>query len=478
MKLRLKFILIFATLITVAIIGLVYYANLYFGDYFKNRTLDNFQLLAETSESAYFAFIKGLEIRTVDWSSDGHIRGAVEEIIKTPIQDRKPLVKALNGYLRNEKIIFDPTVLILDVLDKDGVVLASSRDERVGVDEKKEELELGNVKFIKAIQANFGEAFVAPVIIEADEHTAPMIHVTTRIFAKIISSTGAPIPLDAVLLLHFVNIDQLGDVLIGRNEPKEERMTGSAFTNHYKTADIYLVNKDRLMITPSRFDQEAVLRQKVDTNPVKACLERGKEIKAEYFDYRGKSVIGASVCLKRDDAVLVVEVESQEILAPLKDISQFLFLGGGVLLIIILAGTVLLSDWLLKGLSKIAGVAENIAKGNLKERVKINSKDEIGFLAKTFNGMLDNIEKSEQGLKEAEIHLQNVNASLESRVKERTAELMGLKAGLEKTVADKTFELQKRLDELEKFKSLTVGRELKMIELKKEIEALQSKKSN
>lgn len=43
---------------------------------------------------------------------------------------------------------------------------------------------------------------------------------------------------------------------------------------------------------------------------------------------------------------------------------------------------------------------------------------------------------------------------------------------LERTVRERTKELQKEVEELEKFYKLTIGRELKMVELKKEIERL------
>jgi len=47
-----------------------------------------------------------------------------------------------------------------------------------------------------------------------------------------------------------------------------------------------------------------------------------------------------------------------------------------------------------------------------------------------------------------------------------------LQENLEKKVKERTKELQEKVEELEKFHKLTVGRELKMIELKKEIKKL------
>ena len=64
---------------------------------------------------------------------------------------------------------------------------------------------------------------------------------------------------------------------------------------------------------------------------------------------------------------------------------------------------------------------------------------------------------------------------LEIKVKARTKELEELTKSLDQKVKERTKELQERINELERFHKLTIGRELKMIELKKEIERLKEK---
>jgi len=81
-------------------------------------------------------------------------------------------------------------------------------------------------------------------------------------------------------------------------------------------------------------------------------------------------------------------------------------------------------------------------------------------------------EKSEQELKKSKERTEEMNLDLENKVEERTGELKKLKNDLEKIVESRTTELSEKIAELEKFKELTVGRELKMVELKKEIEKL------
>lgn len=87
-----------------------------------------------------------------------------------------------------------------------------------------------------------------------------------------------------------------------------------------------------------------------------------------------------------------------------------------------------------------------IGRGDLRERVPIKSSDEIGKLAVAFNEMAD--------------------------------QLVALHSGLEQKVKDRSVDLEKKLVELEKMNALMIDRELKMAELKKEIEALKKDHHN
>lgn len=68
--------------------------------------------------------------------------------------------------------------------------------------------------------------------------------------------------------------------------------------------------------------------------------------------------------------------------------------------------------------------------------------------------------------------LNELNKELDRKVEERTYELRSLSDNLEKQVKDRTKQLNDKVDELERFNRLAVGRELRMVELKKKVREL------
>ena len=77
-----------------------------------------------------------------------------------------------------------------------------------------------------------------------------------------------------------------------------------------------------------------------------------------------------------------------------------------------------------------------------------------------------------KSLGESQAALEESKTVLEIKVAARTRELKELAERREEIIAERTKELRERIEELEKFHRLTVGRELKMVELKEEIKKL------
>jgi len=89
------------------------------------------------------------------------------------------------------------------------------------------------------------------------------------------------------------------------------------------------------------------------------------------------------------------------------------------------------------------------------------------------------LRKKIEDLKKTKEQLEEARTTLEVRIKARTRELLEERQSLEEKVKERTKELEKergelakKIAELEKFHRVAVGRELKMRELKKEIEKM------
>jgi len=136
-----------------------------------------------------------------------------------------------------------------------------------------------------------------------------------------------------------------------------------------------------------------------------------------------------------------------------------------VFLIVLLTGFVsfYFSRRITRPLEQLRAGASVIGEGNLSHRIKIQTGDEIESLADAFNKMAQAVGSSRKALEESK-------EVLEIKVGARTKELKELAESLEEKVERRTKQLSQRVDELERFHRLTVGRELKMVELKKELQ--------
>jgi len=83
-----------------------------------------------------------------------------------------------------------------------------------------------------------------------------------------------------------------------------------------------------------------------------------------------------------------------------------------------------------------------------------------------------NLQRHYIGLLETQDDIEAAMGTLEIRIAARTKELKELSEGLEKQVEKRTEQLQEKIQELERFNKLSVGRELRMISLKEEIKEL------
>ena len=97
------------------------------------------------------------------------------------------------------------------------------------------------------------------------------------------------------------------------------------------------------------------------------------------------------------------------------------------------------------------------------------------FVAETAGTFSEILRQKTAQLQEAYQETEEAREILEVKVKARTYELEKMTQSLEEKVKQRTKELETKIKELEKFQKIVVGRELKMIELKKALRKAKGK---
>jgi PAS domain S-box-containing protein len=171
---------------------------------------------------------------------------------------------------------------------------------------------------------------------------------------------------------------------------------------------------DALFLTPVLFDSSAALKrtvkkEQVDVPIFLALDEKEAVLFTDFVDYRGIPAIAATRFIQSTGWGLVVKIDKQEAFARLYKVQfalvVFTLLSTVALALVSLAFTQLL----LYPLVGLEQTIEKMSKGNLSERALVDSNDEIGQLATSFNGMASELEE--------------LYRNMENEVQKRTGEL-------------------------------------------------------
>ncbi|MDD5094200.1 MAG: PAS domain S-box protein [Dehalococcoidia bacterium] len=233
------------------------------------------------------------------------------------------------------------------------------------------------------------------------------------------------------------------------------------------TGEVYILNQDGFMLTPSRFIGGAVLTQQV--NPPQIRDENGHVVTGNPAltpepvvtkNYMGAKVISTYQQLPDTGWTVVVEKGYGEAFDPVSDLTRNMF---WVLLGSLALGAfaALFFSRMLSGpIIKLRHSAEQIMQGNWNYSIT-TSRDEVGDLSKAFGNMASTLQKTQE-------ELQDYTASLESKVEQRTQELSTANTQLQQAsdkledrVEERTWELLEANNDL-----LTEIEERKQIEEK------------
>jgi PAS domain S-box-containing protein len=265
-------------------------------------------------------------------------------------------------------------------------------------------------------------------------------------FAKYLPALGRPTAFVAApvfgsndrigTVIFEISVDTINDIMTSHQSWQDVGLGASGET--------YLVGEDLLLRNQSRFlieDREQYIEmirkigtpenivrqietqgnsiglQRVDTIGTRAAL-LGEANTQIFADYRGVDVLSSYSPLKIPGAnwVIMSEIDKSEALADFEKLRDQLI----ILSSVILAGAVFIAYYFALSLTRpirvLANMAGKLSSGELDERVKVQSGDEIGDLARDFEIM-------RSSMKEAFKKVEEQKAQLETEVQKRTDEL-------------------------------------------------------
>ncbi len=160
-----------------------------------------------------------------------------------------------------------------------------------------------------------------------------------------------------------------------------------------------------LPLVPLKFESDSAVIPAI--NPFQYTNDQSRI--SRKYDYRGHEVFAITQVLPDFDWALVFKIDVDDAMSVVKEQQTFLLLSMLGSAFIVLLISLLFSRTLTKPVTNFIQVAQMIASGDLTQRIKWTSKDEVGMLAGAFNRMADKLIR--------------VNEELDNRVKDKTKEL-------------------------------------------------------
>lgn len=206
-------------------------------------------------------------------------------------------------------------------------------------------------------------------------------------------------------------VDKINEVMTGNHQWEDEGLG--------KTGETYLVGSDYLMRSVSRFLVEtpeaylktleslgvkdetidhirqystSVLLQKVETIGVEKALagKKGTEI---IQDYRDLAVLSSYAPLDIEglDWVILSEMNLAEAYAPINSFTNQLLIAATLLMILVTLLAMLMAYLFVKPIRRLIAASRQIKSGHLDAIAAIDTEDEFGELAKSFNEMVQSL---------------------------------------------------------------------------------------
>ncbi len=288
------------------------------------------------------------------------------KLLTKPIDLNKEMTEYYSQILKNQ---LKKDVYELFIINKQGKIVASTNASNVGLDKSKDAYFINGLKKTYLKDAYFSKSTGKNSIAVSTPIKNPETNETIGVIVARIETTK----------LNEITLDRTG---LG------------------ETGEIYLLNKEGYMITPSRFEENTFLKEKVETKNALNCLNHNKEFSNEHntksreeelihsTNYLNEPVLGLHEHVPELNWCLLTEITEAEAMSGIKEAEFKIILMTLLFAILLIIIALIYSGYVLKPINKLTETVNEITKGKLEIQLKKSNILEIQKLTDSLNRIL------------------------------------------------------------------------------------------
>src|SRR3989339_740200 len=394
-----KLLLYFVTLSLIPALVLSYINYIHNKKLLETELFNELSLVGQALAEYINEFLRHGENSAKHFSSDGFIRDHLEKIVT--VAENTNISQELSKYL-DYKTKLEPRFRETFTTNPKGIVVASSNVKRVNVDMSDDfrTLETKGGAFVK-------DAYFCDVTGEYSLiFYSPVSHKDTGEFLGMIGIRILASELDSITVGSKQEVNAPSIITPSGESPQtpdyktQHPAELTTLTRRGATGETYLVNKNKLMLTSSRFIDNAQLKQEVNTEPINKIIQEGKEMAGIYKDYRDVPVIGVSKYVKDMDWILLAETDVFEAFKPVYRARNYSIAIRLFSVFVISVTAFVFSHQIINPIKSLITATEKISKGDMSAHIPVTSRDEIGELTEAFNRMTTDLVNARGELRE------------------------------------------------------------------------------
>ncbi len=170
---------------------------------------------------------------------------------------------------------------------------------------------------------------------------------------------------------------------------------------------------DARFITPLRNDPNpgpGIIKSNQTSAPViQALLKKTeKPVGPEIIDYRGHPVLSAAAYIPEMGWGVVAMIDQEEVLHPINSLFKSILISTMIVFLLIMVIGVFAGHAITGPILRFVDVSRKVRDGDLSQKIEVSSRDEIGYLAESFNEMLEALQEKTALLARNEIRYRSI----------------------------------------------------------------------